>query len=120
MTKRTKRNIIVAIALIIIFIVSVSFLSYVQSPPNSNDENQTTISDEQAVEIVKNLPDVKAWLDVFDKIKASNLIVNSEPVIEVSNYEDGIYTVHVYRTTEGGGFSEFNTYEVNSETGEVY
>ncbi len=75
--------------------------------------NSTSISKQDAVNLVRDLPEVQAWLRNY---KVTNAPV--KPVIEVDHETEILYVVHVYEIN-GDHTATHNWYDVNKKTGEI-
>lgn len=83
--------------------------------------NSAKISEQDAVNSVKNLPEVKSWLALFNQPGGKSSI-GGAPIIEVDHQDSSIYVVHVYEWVNQGADSHTATqgwYDVNKVTGEI-
>lgn len=117
--------------LIIIFIAMVLFSGVfgywkymdlktrVVSPEVRNNiiANNRELSAEDAIGLVRNLPEVKNWLALFDQPNSVSS-KGGRPVIEVDHQDSVNYIVHVYEII-ADHTATHNWYDVNKVTGEV-
>lgn len=77
------------------------------------------ITGAQAVALVRNLPEVKAFLAQIRKVKRSDL----GTTVELDRTENGVHVIHVYETVMDGPDSShtatFNWYNVNAKTRKI-
>ncbi len=117
--------------LIIVFIAILLFagiFAYWQyenykTPIVASPQAQTTaqISEQDAIDLVKNLPEVKSWLALFNQPDGTSSI-GGKPVIEVDHQDSAIYVVHAYEWVNQGADSHTATegwYDVDKKTGEI-
>lgn len=83
------------------------------------DQNSTKL-DQKAVQLVRDLPEVKAWLVLFSGPDGTGPKTGGKPVFTVDSKEGSIYRVHAYEEVPSDGHQvTFNWFNVNIETGEV-
>lgn len=76
------------------------------------------ISEEEAIKIVKNLPEVKNWLSFFTGPGSTGPTTGGKPMIVVDSKEDEGYKIHVYEELSDHT-ATFGWYSVNKKTGET-
>lgn len=76
------------------------------------------ISEEEAINLVKNLPEVKEWLSLFTGPGNTSPTTGGKPMIVVDNKSEQGYSIHVYEQLTDHA-ATFNWYSVNSKTGEI-
>lgn len=91
----------------------------VSSPASqSTPPEEKFISEEEAVNLIKELPKVKEWLVLFTGPGGTGPTTGGKPIIEVDSKTAKEYTVHVYELLSDHT-ATFNWYTVNSKTGEI-
>ena len=83
------------------------------------DQNSTKL-DQKAVQLVRDLPEVKTWLVLFSGPDGTGPKTGGKPVFTVDSKKGTIYRVHAYEEVPSDGHqATFNWFNVNIETGEV-
>ena len=76
------------------------------------------ISEGEAIDLVKNLPEVKEWLALFTGASNTSPTTDGSPMVVVDSKLDQGYSIHVYEQLSDHT-ATFNWYRVDSETGEI-
>jgi len=76
------------------------------------------ISEEEAINLIKKLPEVKEWLALFTGPGGTSPITGGKPVIQVDSKSAEEYTIHIYENLSDH-IATFNWYDVNSKTGKI-
>ncbi|MEK7562084.1 MAG: hypothetical protein AAB509_00175 [Patescibacteria group bacterium] len=76
------------------------------------------ISEEKAINLIKELPKVKEWLALFTGPGGTGPTTGGKPIIEVDSKTAEGYTIHVYELLSDHT-ATFNWYSVNLKTGEI-
>ena len=76
------------------------------------------ISEEEAINLIKELPKVKEWLALFTGPGGTGPTTGGKPMVEVDSKSAEGYTIHVYEILSDHT-ATFNWYDVNSKTGEI-
>jgi hypothetical protein len=87
--------------------------SPVASPSNAT---ATILSENDALNIVANLPDVKQWLALFTGPNQTSPTTGGAPVIGIDSETTSTYIVHAYESMSDHD-ATFNWYTVNKQTG---
>lgn len=111
------------LALIIIFLVIFSYQKLIAHHQTKNTSIEPN-NEEIAVSLVKELPEVQKWLNLFSETKnePSNIGPPGTPIIEFDHMKDQLYVVHVYELVndlKSSHTATFNWYDVNLETKEI-
>ena len=110
----TFSKIWIIVVLVALFAGGVLVWQYSKAPEEEVKVPEIKISEEEAINLVKNLPEVKEWLSLFgepDRDKA---------IIEFSHVEEGKYVIHVYELVPTDGHTAtFDWYYVNPYTSEI-
>ncbi|AKM79499.1 MAG: hypothetical protein UX85_C0005G0052 [Candidatus Beckwithbacteria bacterium GW2011_GWB1_47_15] len=80
--------------------------------------NQLSKRNDKAVSLVKDIPEVQEWLNLFTGPDGTSASTDGRPIIEVDGVDGNIYTVHAYEWVSDHT-ATFNWYYVDLETGEV-
>ncbi|MBU1016846.1 MAG: hypothetical protein ABIJ36_03220 [Patescibacteria group bacterium] len=70
---------------------------------------------DKALLLVKNLPEVQEWLNLFINPDGASPSTNGKPVIEVDSVDGSVYTIHVYESLTDHN-ATFNWYYVDLNT----
>ena len=76
------------------------------------------ISEEEAINLIKELHKVKEWLAFFTGPGGTSPTTDGKPIIEVDSKISEGYSIHVYEMLSDHT-ATFNWYDVNSKTGEI-
>lgn len=82
------------------------------------DDQFVVPGEERALSIVRNLPEVKEWLNLFSGPGGTSPTTGGKAIIELDSVEGGIYTIRAWESMPDHR-ATFNWYYVNVETGEV-
>ena len=123
-----KPNIIsspIALTIIIVLSVlvgaSVFYISkheFLSEKPEILEKTSQDISEEQAINLVKELPKVKEWLALFSEPGNVSPTTGGTPVIIMYLKEKGVYNIQAFEQLPDRRVN-FNYYEVDAKTGEV-
>lgn len=69
----------------------------------------------RAVLLVKNLPEVQEWLNLFSNPDGTAPSTGGKPIIELDSEQKGIYTIHVYESLTDHN-TTFNWFYVDVKT----
>lgn len=83
-----------------------------------NLKGEKNISEQEAINLVINLPEVKEWLALFMGSDNTSPTTGGKPVIELSDKSDEEYIIHVYEKLSDHT-ATFNWYVVNLKTGKI-
>lgn len=110
--------ILIAVLLVTIIIVKFQKQSHLDTIQDPNCQN---ISETDAVEIVKELPEVKRYLSYFsDEPRTAH--PSKEPRVIIDSETEGTFTIRVHEIDISGQpyiGTTFNTYAIDKCTGEV-
>jgi hypothetical protein len=81
-------------------------------------EKEVKVPEEEAVNLVENLPKVKEWLALFTGPGSTSPTTGGKPVIGFDHMEGDIYVIHVYESLPTHT-ATFNWYYVDFQTGEI-
>lgn len=85
-----------------------------ENSSQSTDQENMTISENDAIVLISELTEVKEWLDIFKK----NKITESEPIIEVNSINEESYVIHAYES-----FPDYHAtfwwYSINYTNGKI-
>ena len=76
------------------------------------------ISEEEAINLVRNLPEVTEWLSLFTEPGDTSPTTGGKPMIIIDSKSEQGYSVHIYEQLSDHT-ATFNWYSVNSKTGEI-
>jgi hypothetical protein len=88
------------------------------TPSNENPVITKNVSEQDAINLVKNLPEVKKWLSLFAQPDGSNPKTGGKPVIELGSKNENTYFIHVYELLSDHS-ATFNWYDVDIKTGNI-
>lgn len=135
MTKKNDKKVLLILSVgVVIFFIAIGGIYFYPKLSNRNkltnspaitqereqkDDNRFVDSgEEKALSIVKNLSEVKAWLNLFSGPGNTSPKTGGRPIIEIDSIKDKVYTVHVYESMKTHN-ATFNWYYVNVETGKI-
>jgi len=114
-----SKKLFIILLLILILVVGGYFAwQYFGMPEEVVPEKEVKVPEEETVNLVKNLPEVKEWLALFTGPGGTDPTTGGKPVIEFSHMEGDIYVIHVYESLLTHT-ATFNWYYVNFQTGEI-
>lgn len=76
------------------------------------------MSEEEAINLVRNLPEVAEWLSLFTGPDNTSSATDGKPMIIIDGKSEQGYSIHVYEKLSDHT-ATFNWYSVNSKTGEI-
>lgn len=86
---------------------------------NESKNNSLTISEDEAVKLVRELPEVQEWLGYFTNEDGTSPETEGYPIIEIDSIEENEYLVHVYEMMPTHQ-ATFDWYYVNMNSGEIH
>jgi len=73
---------------------------------------------DKAILMVKNLPEVREWLNLFSNPDGTSPSTGGKPIIEVDSADGDVYTIHAYESLTDHN-ATFNWYYVDLNTESV-
>ncbi|EKE06739.1 MAG: hypothetical protein ACD_18C00291G0003 [uncultured bacterium] len=96
---------------------SLEFLSGCQEAIADNTQTNTNES-QKAIDLVKNLSEVKNWLKQFSNADGTSPITGGQAIIAVDSITGDFYSIHAFESLTERNVT-FNWYDVNLETGDI-
>jgi len=93
-------------------------ISQTETPDRVSQFTAENISKQNAVDSVKDLPDVKEWLSLFSEPDGSSPKTEGKPIIELGSENENTYFIRAYEITSDRT-TTFNWYEVNKKNGDI-
>lgn len=88
------------------------------TPSDANPVAVQNITEQDAVNSVKNLPEVKNWLALFSQSDGSDPKTGGKSFIEIDHKDENTYFVHAYEILPDHT-ATFNWYDVDIKSGNI-